>query len=105
MTTDAEKSFKARLRNIAKETDRNPADLWQSLVLERFLVRLAASPYRSHFVLKGGVLLAKYMPLGRETRDLDFLAIRTSRDVEQTEGCVYRDSDYRSGRRLYFSKR
>ena len=46
MTTDAEKSFKARLRNIAKETDRNPADLWQSLVLERFLVRLAASPYR-----------------------------------------------------------
>lgn len=73
MTTDVEKSFKAKLRNIAKETNRNPADLWQSLVLERFLVRLGVSPYRHCFILKGGVLLSKYIPLGRETQDLDFL--------------------------------
>lgn len=29
MTIDLEKSFKAKLRNIARETNRNPADLWQ----------------------------------------------------------------------------
>lgn len=39
MTSDAEKSFKAKLRAIAKEKTRDPADLWQSLTLERFLVR------------------------------------------------------------------
>lgn len=43
MTTDLEKSFKAKLRVIAKEKNRDPADLWQTLTLERFLVRLARS--------------------------------------------------------------
>lgn len=82
MTSDLEKSFKAKLRNIAREADRNPADLWQSIVLERFLVRLGQSPHRPHYVLKGGVLLAKYIPIGRETQDLDFLGIATSNDKE-----------------------
>lgn len=40
MTSDAEKSFKAKLRAIAKEKNRDPADLWQSLTLERFLVSM-----------------------------------------------------------------
>lgn len=74
MTTDLEKSFKARLRTVAKETGRDPADLWQNLILERFLVRLAQSRYHDRFILKGAVLLSKYIDLGRETRDLDFLA-------------------------------
>ena len=43
MTTDLEKSFKAKLRAIAKEKKQDTADLWQSLTLERFLVRLARS--------------------------------------------------------------
>jgi predicted nucleotidyltransferase component of viral defense system len=82
MTTDLEKSFKARLRAISKETVRDPADLWQSLILERFLVRLATSDYRDRFVLKGAVLLSKYIDLGRETRDLDFLARGVSNNVD-----------------------
>jgi hypothetical protein len=60
ITADIEKSFKARLRNAAKELNRRPDDLWQSLVLERFLIRLARSKHRDS-VLKGGVLLAKYL--------------------------------------------
>lgn len=82
-TEDVEKSFKAKLRNIAKETNRNPADLWQSVVLERFLVRLEKSPYRHHFVLKGGTLLAKYIPIGRETQDLDLLGVGITNDIER----------------------
>ena len=72
MTTDFEKSFKAKLKNIAREANREPADLWQSIVLERFLVRLGQSSHRHHFVLKGGVLLAKYIPIvGQDiTQDL-----------------------------------
>jgi predicted nucleotidyltransferase component of viral defense system len=81
MTSDLEKSFKAKLRAIAKEKQRDPADLWQTLTLERFLVRLAKSEYRKHFILKGGVLLSKYIELGRETTDLDFLANKISNEV------------------------
>lgn len=82
MTSDLEKSFKAKLRAIAKEKNRDPADLWQTLTLERFLVRLAKSEYREHFVLKGGILLSKYIEIGRETTDLDFLARKISNEVE-----------------------
>lgn len=78
MTPDLEKSFKAKLRAIAKEKNRDPADLWQTLTLERFLVRLARSKYRDQFVLKGGILLSRYLEIGRETTDLDFLAKKIS---------------------------
>ena len=66
MTSDLEKSFKSKLRAIAKEKNRDPADLWQNLTLERFLVRLAKSNFREHFILKGGILLSKYIEIGRE---------------------------------------
>jgi hypothetical protein len=81
MTSDAEKSFKAQLRAIAKEKNRDPSDLWQSLTLERFLVRLAKSEYSKHFILKGGILLSKYIEIGRETTDLDFLAQTITNEV------------------------
>ena len=81
MTTDLEKSFKAKLRDIAKEKNRDPSDLWQTLTLERFLVRLARSKYRDQFILKGGILLSKYLEIGRETTDLDFLAKKISNQV------------------------
>jgi len=81
MTSDLEKSFKAKLRTIAKEKNRDPADLWQNLTLERFLVRLAQSQYRKHFVLKGAILLSKYIEIGRETSDLDFLARKLSNGI------------------------
>lgn len=82
ITADIEKSFKARLRNAAKEMNRRPDDLWQSLILERFLVRLARSRHCDNFVLKGGVLLSKYLFLGRETKDLDFLALSFSNNAD-----------------------
>lgn len=81
MTSDLEKSFKAKLRAIAKEKNREPADLWQSLTLERFLVRLAYSKYCQQFILKGGILLSKYIDIGRETTDLDFLARKISNEI------------------------
>lgn len=83
MTTDLEKSFKAKLRAIAKEKNRDPADLWQTLALERFLVRLGKSQYREHFVLKGGILLSKYIEIRRETTDLDFLARKINNEVSE----------------------
>ncbi len=81
MTENSEKSFKAKLRAIAKEKNRDPADLWQNLMLERFLARLAYSKYCKHFVLKGGILLSKYIEIGTETIDLDFLAQKLRNEI------------------------
>ena len=44
-------------------------------------MRLANSKHRKHFVLKGGILLSKYIEIGRETTDLDFLARKLSNEV------------------------
>lgn len=85
MTTALEKSFKSRLRNIAREMRLDPAQLWQNLVLERFLVRLSHSNHSSHFILKGGMLLSHYVELNRHTQDLDFLVQNLSNEVEVLE--------------------
>ncbi len=81
MTSALEQSFKKRLRLIAKERNITPAEVWQNVITERFLVRLCRSPYHSHFVLKGGTLLARYVDIGRETKDLDFTIQRLSNEI------------------------
>ena len=70
MTSALEQSFKKRLQLIAKERNITPSEVWQNVITERFLVRLCRSPYHSHFVLKGGTLLARYVNIGRETKAL-----------------------------------
>lgn len=85
MNTSIEQSFKSRIRTLAREKRIDTAQLWQNLVLERFLVRLSQSKYASHFILKGGVLLAHYVQLNRYTQDLDFLIRRLSNEISDLE--------------------
>lgn len=74
MTNDAaERSIKDRIGVVAHEKQLPFNTVWQMLVLERFLARLARSKYRNQFIFKGGMLLSYYHSLGRETTDLDFL--------------------------------
>lgn len=81
MTSVVNQSFKKRLHLIAKERNLTPAEVWQNVIIERFLVRLCQSLYHSHFILKGGVLLARYVNIGRETKDLDFAIQRLSNEI------------------------
>lgn len=81
MTSALEQSFKKRLQLIAKERNVTPAEVWQNVITERFLVRLCRSLYHSHFVLKGGTLLARYVDIGRETKDMDFTIQRLSNEI------------------------
>ena len=85
MTNHLEQALKSKLRQIAKDAQQDTLAVWQNLFLERFLVRLANSPYQHHFVLKGGLLLSKYVPLGRETQDLDFFAKNLKNEVNGLE--------------------
>jgi len=81
MTSALEQSFKRRLHLIAKERNLTPAEVWQNVITERFLVRLCQSPFHGHFVMKGGMLLARYIDIGRETKDLDFAVQRLSNEI------------------------
>ncbi len=85
MSFDLEKSLKAKIRQIAKEGKQDPLAIWQNLILERFLVRLSRSFYHDRFILKGGHLLSKYIPIGRETQDLDFFAKNIRNDLANLE--------------------
>ncbi|HEV8052849.1 MAG TPA: nucleotidyl transferase AbiEii/AbiGii toxin family protein [Parachlamydiaceae bacterium] len=73
MSNFLKQSMKERLRAVAKTRDLTFDEIWHNLILERFLARLCQSKYKSNFILKGGSLLARYIPIGRETKDLDFL--------------------------------
>lgn len=68
------------LQNKARREGRPNAELQQLYVLEGFLGRLAASPDRDRFVLKGGVLLAAF-GTRRPTRDVDFQGLRLANDT------------------------
>ena len=67
-----EAALQARLKSIAQEKLKTFNEIWKQLLLERFLARLSHSVYREQFIFKGGLLLAQYMELGRETTDIDF---------------------------------
>ena len=68
-------------RRLAKTAGRTTAEYLRLYALEGFLLRLAHSPRRNRFVLKGGVLLAAY-GFRRPTTDIDGVALQTSNEVE-----------------------
>ncbi len=70
------------LQRLARLERRNTQQLFELYIHERFLARLAASPFARQFVLKGGMLLA-VLDLRRATRDADLLVRDLSND-EQT---------------------
>ena len=74
MTSDLAASIHRRLLNHARATGRPFNEVLQYFALERFLYRLARSPYRQSFVLKGALMLAAWQaPASRPTRDIDLL--------------------------------
>ncbi len=83
MISSFEQSFKKRLQAIAKGRNMTPSEVWQNVVHECFLIRLCRSPYRDNFILKGGVLLAKHINIGRETKDLDFSVRQIQSDIKR----------------------
>ncbi len=68
-----EQALKERLKTIAKSENRTFQEIWKQLLLERILVRLSQSKFKQQFIFKGGLLLSHYIPIGRETQDIDLL--------------------------------
>ena len=67
-------SVQARLRNVARERGHDMQLVLTQFTLERLLHRVAESPHRDDFLLKGALLFVVWTGLPhRATRDLDLL--------------------------------
>lgn len=85
MSKSIEHSIKEKVKTIATKQGRTFNDVWQEVVLERWLARLASSEYRKHFIFKGAMCLTRYIDLQRETRDLDFLLKDLNASIEEIQ--------------------
>ena len=81
-------SVRQRLLNQSRTQGRPFQELLQYFAMERFLYRLAQSPFADRFVLKGALLLAAWRaPLSRPTMDID-LAGRSSNELDHIRSLV-----------------
>lgn len=78
-------SVKARLKNFAIDSGCTFQEALVYYGLERTIYRISISPYASHFVLKGGILLYAIFDgrYERATTDVDLLARRISNSAEE----------------------
>jgi len=95
-------SVRQRLLNLARERGEPFDQLLQYYAIERFLARLATTPWADVLVVKGATLLRVWnAPLARPTRDIDFhtrlsdgaavarVAVAEVVALEQDDGLVF----------------
>jgi len=77
-------SVRNRLMNISNESKRDYNAILRHYFQERFLYRISISQYRSSLVLKGAFLLiTKDISKFRPTKDIDFLGVSLSSQIEE----------------------
>lgn len=85
-------SFKARMNNFARKHGLRPQVVIQNFMFERILDRLAQSPYRENFIVKGGVLISAMIGIeARSTMDMDATVINlpmTQRSIRHAIGRI-----------------
>lgn len=65
-------SFKAIIKNIAKENKIAAQAVLQTYMLERLLEKISMSKYKDNFILKGGMLISAMLGIdSRTTMDMD----------------------------------
>jgi predicted nucleotidyltransferase component of viral defense system len=64
--------LKGAIRNMAANNHLRAQEVLQMFLFERILERLASSPYRDNFILKGGLLISSMIGISeRTTMDMD----------------------------------
>ena len=75
--------LKALVRNLSKGDSAKAQVIMSSYATERFLERVALSPYRDNLILKGGALIASMVGLAnRSTMDIDTTIINMTLSEE-----------------------
>ena len=63
---------KGRIKSIAAKSNADARLLMRIYMMDRFLERLASSPYRDNFIIKGGILITSMVGVAmRSTMDID----------------------------------
>ena len=88
MSKPQKQPIKNRISAIAKASGKTFNQVWDEVVLERWLARLAASEHKKYFIFKGGLCLNQYIELHRVTRDLDFLVRGIDANLETIREAV-----------------
>lgn len=83
-----ETALKERIKVVAKDKRIQFNEAWKQLLLERFLARLSRSKHQEKFIFKGGLLLAQYLTIGRETTDADFLMRKLQAEASVIENAM-----------------
>lgn len=82
-------SVRARINNLAKELGIAPQLALQRYFTERFLARIAASPYANNLAIKGGTLMSAILGVAhRTTMDIDATIIGMKADEATIERVV-----------------
>lgn len=64
--------LKGKVRVFAKRNNIRAQEVLQMYMFEKFINRLSVSPYKDHFILKGGLLIASMLGITqRTTMDMD----------------------------------
>jgi len=98
-----EAALKERLKTIATEKETTFNKVWKQLLLERFLARLSDSPHQDKFIFKGGLLLAQYIAINRETIDIDFLMTKIKSEMQNIERVIKEIAAINSEDGFFFS--
>ncbi len=85
MSDATEQRVKDTLKKLSKASNTPFNLLLDTLFLQRFLVRVGQSAYADKLIFKGGMCLAQFIEIGRETRDIDFLLTRSVGGIETIE--------------------
>lgn len=84
MTALSPGQIKGRINNLAKRKNANPSTMMRLYMMERFLERIANSPYSDVFILKGGVLITSLLGVSlRSTMDIDMTIINLDLSKER----------------------
>ena len=119
--------LKGAIRNMAVQKNLRPQEVLQMFLFERVIDRLAASPYRDNFVLKGGLLISSMIGMSeRTTMDMDTTVrglpmeedeivakVKEILSVDTGDGIEFvyrriepiRDEDYYNNYRVHFDAR
>jgi len=89
MRINSPKQLKDWISNMAKNNNLLANTVLQNYMMERFLERVSASPYKDNFILKGGFLIAAMVGIDmRSTMDMDTTIKGISVDREMIERIV-----------------
>ncbi len=63
---------KGRIKSVAQKNKADARTLMRIYMMERFLERVAVSPYKDNFIIKGGMLVTAMVGVAlRSTMDID----------------------------------